>query len=314
MHGARRAGASGISIYFPVSDLYWNDDFGYLGYARASENFTSGTLWDDFLAYHYAGQDFGLGIPSRDARIPAPGAAQVVIAPLTLSTASINSGDTVNIQTDISGDQIAYINLVGMIKHDNRYLAYFIDYVQGKNNLIQDGVNYPGWERQNGKIHIDLDWNLAMDGVCADEVCAFALLNPDLYTPKPEDLQYFTEGWYTFGKTGERIEATMYFDNYGENQIRNIVGHTGAAGSVSIPSQITPKPGDKFTFLDTWWDVDSKGNITDSYQEGNTLTFGNKPFSWGSQLPQAGEYSIGIMVEDMDGNLTFQFAPVTVSP
>ena len=201
-----------------------------------------------------------------------------------------------------------------MIKHDNRYLAYFIDYVQGKKNLIQDGVNYPGWERQNGKIHIDLDWNLAMDGVCADKVCAFALLNPDLYTPKPEDLQYFTEGWFTFAKTGERIEASMYFDNYGENQIRNIVGHTGAAGSVNIPSQITPKPGDKFTFLDTWWDVDANGNITDSYQEGNTLTFGNQPFSWGSQLPQAGEYSIGIMVEDMDGNLTFQFAPVTVSP
>ena len=107
MHGARKAGASGISIYFPVSDLYWNDDFGYLGYTRASENFTSGTLWDDFLAYHYAGQDFGLGIPSTDARIPAPGASKVVIAPLTLSTASITSGDTVNIQTDISGDQIA---------------------------------------------------------------------------------------------------------------------------------------------------------------------------------------------------------------
>jgi hypothetical protein len=37
-HGAQRAGASGITIFFPVSRLYWDKDFGASFYASSSKN------------------------------------------------------------------------------------------------------------------------------------------------------------------------------------------------------------------------------------------------------------------------------------
>jgi len=312
-HGNQRPGARGISVYFPVSELYWSETLGVTFYTEATRSSAGQTLWDDFLAYHYAGQDFGLGNPSKDARVPAPGAAQVKIAPLTITPTTILPNGTVNIQTDISGEQIANIYIVAMLKHEGRYLAYFIDYIKGDTSQEQNGVSYPVWQRTNNAIHINLDWKPAPDGVCNSLTCAFALLNPDKYTPEPKNLLYFVEGWYIHSETGEKIEAKMYFHNYGDNVIHNIIAYPIGNDTIASPRALFPKPGDQFMMLDTWWTIDNNGQVVDSYQEGNILTFGDEPFYFGTfGDADPGEYAVGIMVEDMDGNLTYQFAPITI--
>jgi hypothetical protein len=312
-HGDQRPGARGISIYFPVSELYWSENLGVTFYTEATSKSASQTLWDDFLAYHYAGQEFGLGNPSKDARLPAPGAAQVTIAPLTITPTTVSPDNTINIQTDISGENIANIYLVAMLKHEGRYLAYFIDYIKGNSNQEQNGVVYPVWERTNNMIHINLDWKPAPDGVCNGSTCAFALVNPDKYTTESKNLLYFVEGWYIRSDTGEKIEATMYFNNYGDNLIHTIIASPLGNNTIVNPSALIPKPGDQFMMLDTWWTIDNDGHVVDSYQEGNVLTFGDKPFYFGTVGDaDPGEYSIGIMVEDMDGKLTYQFAPISI--
>lgn len=315
-HGEQRPGARGISVYFPISELYWDETIGYAFYTESSRSSSDHTLWDDFLAYHYAGQEFGLGNPSKEARLPAPGAGQISIAPLTLSATSIQPGDILNIQTDITGDNVAYIYFVGLIKHssENRYLLYFMDYLQyDERNQVQNGVVYPVWDQTNGSIHISLDWDLSERAVCDGTNCVTALLNPDKYTAQTENRIYYVEGWYTYAETGKRIEATMYFSSTDDFLIRNIIANPVGNDSIKSPSALIPKPGDHFLTMNTELTIDDSGKIHTTYHEGNSLTFGDQPFYrgyWGT--PEPGEYVFGIYVKDKDGNVTWQFAPVTV--
>ncbi|MCX6053415.1 MAG: clostripain-related cysteine peptidase [Chloroflexi bacterium] len=317
-HGEQRPGARGISVFFPVSELYWSEDFGVAYYVEATRSSSSQTLWDDFLAFHYAGQEFGLGTPPQEVQPPAPGAAQVTIAPLTLSQEIMAPGGSINIQTDISGEQVAYIYLVGLIRNNNtgQYLAYFIDYLQmDENSQELSGVSYPVWSQPNGLIHISVDWNLTANAVCDDENCVFALVNPDKYTPQPEKRLYYVEGWYVYADTGQKIEAAMYFYNEGGNLIRHIVANPVGNASLEVPSDLVPRVGDQFMTMNTVLTFDESGQFSGEYQEGNSLTFGDKPFYYATfDEADPADYRVGIMVRDMDGNKTWQFAPVTVDP
>ncbi len=60
-HGKNKPGATGISIYFPNSALYRTAEAGPQSYTVAAERFASGSLWDEFLAYHYTGRSFERG-------------------------------------------------------------------------------------------------------------------------------------------------------------------------------------------------------------------------------------------------------------
>ncbi len=314
-HGDQRPGATGISFYFPVSELYWNEDI--ISYTEFTRSSASLNLWDDFLAFHYAGQDFGLGNPSRSARLPAPGAGQISIAPLTLSANSIQPGDFLNIQTDITGDNVAYIYLIIMAKADceNCYVAYVFDFLMGDGSREQNGVIYPVWERSNGAIHANGNYAIKPFGICNGTTatdCAFALIATDKYTPQSEDGISLVKGLYTYAGTGQRVEATMYLNNF-DGELRNIIGYFGNAEGIRSPREIIPRPGDQFVVLDQWWSYDENGNPRmDGYQEGRTLTFNNQSVFIVRGMPEPGEYRLGIMVEDMDGNRTWQFAPVTV--
>jgi len=45
---------------------------------------------------------------------------------------------------------------------------------------------------------------------------------------------------------------------------------------------------------------------------GETLTFGRERFFWEEAEPEPGDYAVGVWVEDLDGNVTEQYAAVTV--
>ena len=47
-------------------------------------------------------------------------------------------------------------------------------------------------------------------------------------------------------------------------------------------------------------------------QYGETLTFGSSMFTWEEVYAAPGEYQLGIIVEDMDGNQTQSAASITV--
>ena len=58
MHGPDRNGSTGMSIYFPNSNLYgatYDDTYGF-AYTTHVSPFAQASLWDEFLEFHYTGQ------------------------------------------------------------------------------------------------------------------------------------------------------------------------------------------------------------------------------------------------------------------
>lgn len=64
---------------------------------------------------------------------------------------------------------------------------------------------------------------------------------------------------------------------------------------------------------ETWLDLDSSGNVTNTvYQEGGTLTFGKQMLTWKTLDAAAGSYMVGFVVEDLDGNRQQSLTQITV--
>jgi hypothetical protein len=78
------------------------------------------------------------------------------------------------------------------------------------------------------------------------------------------------------------------------------------------PRQITPRKGDQFTILEQWYTLDDAGEWVISEQPGETLTFSGKPFTALAYEGYPGEYSLGIIVEDLLGNTTAEYTTVQV--
>jgi hypothetical protein len=54
---------------------------------------------------------------------------------------------------------------------------------------------------------------------------------------------------------------------------------------------------------ETWLDLDQNGQVAQrASQPGGTLTFGSQMFTWEALDAAAGEYILGFIVEDLDGN------------
>ena len=117
------------------------------------------------------------------------------------------------------------------------------------------------------------------------------------------------EGVYTYGDGGESRYARLYF---GDGVVQQVFGYTGEGGT-GAPREIIPSAGDTFTVLDKWLDLDERGNVAETVMlEGGTLTFGEQTFSWEALDAAAGQYVVGFIVQDLDGNAYESFAVVTV--
>ncbi len=124
-----------------------------------------------------------------------------------------------------------------------------------------------------------------------------------------EEAVYTVDGTYTFASSGEEIRARLYFIN---GLLRQVFGFTGE-NEASAPREITPATGDRFTVQETWLDLNSSGHVKKTvYQDGNILTFGNRMFIWKPLDAVAGDYVVGFIIEDLDGNQQQAFTVITV--
>jgi hypothetical protein len=90
-----------------------------------------------------------------------------------------------------------------------------------------------------------------------------------------------------------------------------VLGFTGVDGG-GAPRQIVPEPGDMFTLIDQVGYFEENDEATFSYEEGATLTFGAQPLQWEELPAPPGEYFVGFVVEDLDGNIYEDRVSVTV--
>ena len=152
MHGDEKSGSSGLTIYFPNSELYegtFGSSHAYgIQYSASIGRFATASLWDDFLTFHYTGEtfdpaaadltvltpaqstqtDFTQAVeesaPETNAQVAAPGAGEITIAPITVSASEIGPDGVVTLSTEISGSNIGYIYYyVSYYDEESRFLS-----------------------------------------------------------------------------------------------------------------------------------------------------------------------------------------------
>ena len=314
-HGPGKPGATGISIYFPNSQLYGNPLAGPESYTAIADRFAGESLWDDFLAYFYTGRRFtqatgSVAVPQRGTTISAPGAGQVQVSPIRVSGRIAAPGRPVTLSVDVDGKNVGYVKLFAGF-YDTKANSINVtdeDYLQSSQTREVSGVYYPVWP-ESGRFTVKFEWEpivFALDDGRQSVVARFA---PETYGASQAQAVYTVEGLYTFADGSGSRPARLYFR---DGLLRQVLGFYGedAAGA---PREIAPKSGDTFTVMEKWLDLDQRGNVVKTAQQkGKTLTFGDQPFKWKELDAAAGEYVVGFVVEDLDGNAQSVFERITV--
>ena len=312
-HGDKKPGATGISIYFPNSQLYRSPLAGDPSYSVVARRFAETSLWDDFLAFHYTGDVFEPQPVTSATRssgdVRAPGAGTITLSPVQRSGLIAAPGEPVLLSTDVSGENVGYAYLFAGY-YDAAGRSLYIadtDYLQSGADRSANGVYYPDWGE--GDFTLEFEWEPLMFAIDDGQTTVQTLLRPDSYGAAPEDAVYTVDGVYTYADGAER-PARLYLSN---GVLRQVFGFTGD-GYTGAPREILPQQGDTFTVLEQWIDLDADGNFTTTATEpGGVLTFGDKPFTWRTLDAAAGQYVVGFIVEDLDGASQAAYTTITVN-
>jgi hypothetical protein len=320
-HGPNKPGASGVAIYFPNSQLYASPVAGPQSYTAVAKRFAQESQWDDFLAFHYTGRRFkpetradlqqggSVAVPQRGETITAPGAGPIVVSPIRLSDDVAAPGKPIVMTSEITGQKVGYVYIYAgyLDEASNSIFMADMDYLASPDTQEVGGTYYPVWD-EDGRFTIKFEWEPLMFSITDGETSTLALLRPERYGATPEEAVYTVEGIYTYAD-GEQRNARLYFS---DGVLQHVYGFTGE-GSTAAPREILPNPGDTFTILETWLDQNGAGKpVTSAKQEGKTLTFGDQQFQWKVMDAAVGEYVVGFLVTDLDGNQYEQHANVTV--
>jgi hypothetical protein len=167
-HGAKKPGATGISIYFPISQLYRSPVAGPQSYTAVARHFAEDSSWDEFLAYFFAGRPFepvagSVTIPNTTGRFAAPGAGGVQVGPVQLSGKVAAPGKPVTMRAKVTGKNAGYAYIfAGYIdKASNSINVSDMDYLESPNTREVGGVYYPDWG-DTGSFTLEFDWEPLM--------------------------------------------------------------------------------------------------------------------------------------------------------
>ena len=319
--GRQKPGATGLSIYFPNSQLYSSAAAGPQSYIPVAERFANVSLWDDYLTYHYTGRAFqdnagSLSVPDRSETIVAPGVGAIGLSPLSVSSNTVTTGETILMSADVDGENIGYIYLFAGFydREANSVNVIDMDFIDSGDTQEIDGIFYPDWGE--GAFTLEFEWEPIVFAINDGQNQVVALLQPQTYGAAPEDAVYVVDGIYTFA-TGERRFGQALFSDEALQQVivyRDTEEGMPTPGDISgAPWQATPVAGDTFTVLELWYDLDANGQlVNEAYEEGGTLTFGEGLWTYEVFDAPTGDYSIGFIVEDLDGNRVETYTDVTV--
>lgn len=312
-HGPSKPGSTGIAIYYPNSQLYSTPTTGMQSYTTIADSFSAYSLWDDFLAYHYAGRQFQKGattpvVVERASQVP--GLGNILAGDIETSADEVSPGEYIDMSTVISGENIGYIYLfTGMYDEAaNSIWVADTDYLESPQTDSESGVYYPVWPDAD-QFRLNFEFEPLVYTITDGSQEVLALFNPVSYGANPDEAIYAVDGTYTFADTGETRTAQLHFKGESLFQIFGFVGST----TTGAPSEITPKVGDTFTVSRRWMDLDANGKIVGiSHDDGDTITFTGAQMNWGVQYLPDGTYLVGVLVADHDGNITPIYTEIAV--
>lgn len=312
-HGPAKPGSTGIAIYFPNSQLYSTPTTGMASYTTIADSFSRYSLWDDFLAYHYAGRQFQATaaqpvVVERASQIPGLGDVQV--GSIQTSSNVVSPGDSIKLSTVISGENIGYIYFfTGLLDEiSNSIYVADTDYLESPQTGQESGVYYPSWPDAE-QFRLNFDFEPLVFTVIAGDQEVLALFNPLSYGRDASEAVYCVDGTYIFSETGESRTAQLLFR---DGKMFKVLTYTGGS-TASAPYETAPNIGDTFIVSRRWLDMDTSGNVTGvSFDEGDEIIFTGETIEWGTQYLPDGSYLVGFLVADMDGNITPIYTQITV--
>jgi hypothetical protein len=311
-HGAGKKGSTGLAIYFPNSTLYSSPITGPQSYTAIAERFANDSLWDDFLAYFYMDQSFQFEtrtpfVPSEGYSVRAPGQGTINVSEITKSSDVAAPNQPVRLSVDVTGENVGYIYLfVGYYDASSNSIAVLdTDYLESPDTRELNGVYYPVW---GNDFTLSFNWDPTVFNITDGQESTTALFKPQTYGASFEETTYAVDGIYKFADSGDSVNGRLIFQNGNLVQVFGMTG-TDDAGA---PREITPQQGDSFTLLDKWLEPSSSGGMSTTYLEGKTLTFGDQPLKWEQLYAAAGDYMVGFIIEDLDGNQYPVYTQVTV--
>jgi clostripain len=318
-HGEEKAGATGISIYFPNSKLYKDEDAGAQSYRLVAATFANQSLWEDFLAFHYTKRP----LPASNAQQPtatpqaaavrAPNAEPITIAPVKLSATTVTPTKPVILRSSVTGDNVSFIYIfIGYVDpKTNAIRVADMDFLDTERTKEVDGVFYPNWGASR-TVDIEFEWDGQLFAVNDGRTSEQTLLHPKDFGASAEKATYTVEGTYTTAKGKKSRRARLLLSN---GELIQVLGYTGKEDTGSL-REVTPKRGDRFTILeDRLNNSDKPGEEARIFTKtGKTLVFGDENFTWEDITAPKGQYLVGFIAEDFDGNRYESHAVVTVKP
>lgn len=310
-HGSAKPGSTGVAVYFPNSSLYRSPYSGMQSYTLLAERFSRVSLWDDFLVYHYNDRTFKadaaeLVVPPAGGVTRAPGAGPISINWVGGQNSSVSPGKSIKLTVDISGKNIGYIYLFAGL-YDQASKSIYVadtDDLESADAQNVNGVYYPVWP-DSEFFRMNFDWEPILFQITDGSQKVLTLFTPVTYGASSADAAYLVQGSYTFADTGEQRTAQLIFKG---GKLFQVVGYTGSEAATA-PREITPNEGDTFTVANKWLEDGGKKVV---FEDGETLTFGAEPFQWQQVYAPAGEYVVGFLVTDLDGNVYTANTQVTV--
>lgn len=220
------------------------------------------------------------------------------VAPIRLSAEVAYPGAPVSIETDVTGDRVGYVySFIGrFLPEEDVLIIEDQDFLFSEQDTSVGGVTYPEWP--DGTFTVGFDWEPVVYAISDGETSIRTLFSPDTYGDQPT---YTVEGIYQFADGSADRYARLFFQ---DGQLSEVLGFTGATtSSAGAPREITPQPGDQFTVLTQGYNLAEDAEDENYSAEGGTLTFGEEPFFIEETPAPSGNYVVGILAEDLDGNI-----------
>ena len=337
-HGEQRSGSTGLSFYFPNSELYgMTTDEEFVSYTSIADRFATASLWDDFLAYFYTGksinqdmvdlavldpvaatvtQDFSDAIaasaPEEGAEIESPGQGNITISEITASNTELDYLETMTYSADISGTNIGYLYYYVnyYVEEYDAYVMADMGYLASSESREVGGLVYPDWGES--EFSVEMEWEPIVYYLSNGVDEAFIALEPETYGETYEEDVYTLYGLYApGGDESKEQEAMIRFD--GNFELKSFWVFTGEDGT-GAPREATLKEGDTFSVWELWLEYNPETEYWEYvYYLGDTLAYYGEPFSIVAYDAFAGEYEVGILAEDYDGNITESYIDVTIA-
>lgn len=283
-HGADHPKSSGISVYFP-----WKKKNYDASYTKSSP-LTKATSWDAFLqAFYRAGRGQSARATTSKFALSKPATAD---AP-------------VNLSATIAGPDTAYVYyFVGEVApaDPNTIQILSMDYLYPPGAALNGSV--PSW-RDGDKVR--LAWKSTSWYISNGTTAVPAAFSPIEYGSSA----YSVDGTYTY-PSGRRVPASLEFAvTQGRATLQHIWAFDKGGSENPRPRELKPRAGATFTP-----DVVSYSTTRDDMDErtsaGQPISFTSAPLSAFEGPAPSGEYVIGLMVEDIAGTISDQFAKVTI--